>query len=253
MTHVYKTDFFNYISHGAQSSARVVANEIGALLGSRLHSVIDVGCGQGVWAAEFARLGTVSDVVGVDGDYVDPARLCIPRGDFYAHDLKQPLDLGRTFSLAVCLEVGEHLPHAVAPTLVGTLVRHAPMVLFSAAVPGQGGEHHINEQPLEFWRGLFAAHGYTAFDPVRPGIQYNGVVEPWYRYNTLLYLSGATRGEATAELRAFHIPDDRPVPERAPLYWRLRCGVIRQLPRPAVEALAATKHAVVRARRKQYP
>ncbi len=118
------------------------------------------------------------------------------------------------------------------------------------AGPRRGAPHR--RTALEFWQGLFAAHGYTPFDPVRPGFQLTASLSLRIATTSYSTCRGSAGGGHT-QLRAFQIPDDRPVPERASLSWQLRCGVIRQLPRPAVEALAATKHAVVRARRRQYP
>jgi SAM-dependent methyltransferase len=183
----YDRNFFQSIGGVSARSARrllPIAIEL-------LHpaSVVDVGCGTGAWLAEFIRIG-VSDVVGVDGDYVATETLLIPAERYRGQDITRHFDLGRQFDLAVCLEVGEHIPNASSATLVDNIVAHAPVVLFSAAVPGQGGQDHINEMPPEFWRDLFAARGYAAFDPIRPRLRGAGDVEPWYRNNVLVYARG---------------------------------------------------------------
>ena len=128
-----------------------------------IKSVLDLGCGQGVWLASWVRLGA-KDVQGIDGPYVDQERLHIPKERFQGRDLARPVDLGRHFDLVQSLEVAEHLPQSAAEQFVDSLVRHGPLVLFSAATPGQGGENHINEQPWEYWREKFAARGYEVFD-----------------------------------------------------------------------------------------
>src|SRR5262249_21733994 len=132
-------------------------------------------------------------ILGLDGAYVDQERLLVPRANFRVADLSQPFDVGERFDLVQSLEVAEHLLPSVSTTFVESLTRHGDLVLFSAAVPGQGGEHHINERPLEFWRGLFRQHGYACFDPIRPAVQRKADVQPWYRYNTLLYANPAGR------------------------------------------------------------
>jgi hypothetical protein len=71
--------------------------------------------------------------LGYDGPHVTP--LCIPKDRFAAVDLRQPLPADRKFDLAISGEVAEHLP----ATLVGTLTSVSDVVLFSAAIPGQGG------------------------------------------------------------------------------------------------------------------
>ena len=149
-------------------------------------SVVDLGCGSGSWLAEFERRG-VADYLGVDGDWVPPELLEIPRERFRAARLDRPLELGRRFDLAVSLEVAEHLPELAARTLVRSAAALAPCVLFSAAVPHQGGLHHVNEQWPEYWAGLFAEHGYLVIDAIRPRIWTTPDVAYWYRQNTFIY------------------------------------------------------------------
>ena len=116
------------------------------------------------------------------------------------------------------------------------------MVLFSAAVPGQGGENHINERPLDFWRGLFRAHGYRAFDAFRPGLAGLADVEPWYRYNVLLYVRNDKVPALSGDVRQSEIPEGRAVPDVSSPLFRVRKLVLSKLPRPVVTAMARTKH-----------
>lgn len=170
---------------GSLSSARVVAPLVVDLV--RPASVLDVGCGLGTWLAAFADAG-VTDVLGLDGDYVPRAELQIPADRFRPADLATVPDPGRRFDLAVCLEVAEHLPGAVSERLVAMLTAAAPVVLFSAALPGQGGTGHINEQWPPYWRALFAARGFVRLDPIRPRVWRDSRVEWWYRQNVYLYV-----------------------------------------------------------------
>src|SRR5690242_16630203 len=103
----YDRAFYERHRTGSGSSAEVVAPLVFAWV--RPRSVVDVGCGMGTWLAAFRRRG-VEDVVGVDGSPVPPDLLQIPPDRFLVRDLSKPLDLGRTFDLALCLEVAEHLP-----------------------------------------------------------------------------------------------------------------------------------------------
>jgi SAM-dependent methyltransferase len=203
-------------------------------------SVLDVGCGQGAWLAVWQQHG-VDDVFGVDGSYVDRSRLLFAPECFYAHDLQQPFDLGRRFGLVECLEVAEHLPEASASTLVDSLVRHGEVIVFSAAPPGQGGHDHVNERSYDYWRALFRRHGYLACDYLRPRILDDAAVDPWYRYNTLLYLSRDALARLPAELSASLIPDERRVPDLSPLGYRIRKQLVRALPVALMTALARMK------------
>ena len=152
----------------------------------RPKSVVDLGCGVGVWLETFARHG-VDDYVGVDGAWVPRDELRIPPDRFVAARLDRPLELGRRFDLVVTLEVAEHLPEHHADTFVRNVVEHAPCVLFSAAIPHQGGTDHVNEQWPDYWAERFAAHRYVAVDGIRPLIWSNPDVFPFYRQNVLVF------------------------------------------------------------------
>ncbi len=183
---VYSSQFYAGQVDGSASSAAVVVPLVLSLL--PLNSVIDVGCGVGPWAAEFLAQG-VPDVWGIDGDHVDRTQLRMPPDRFLARDLTKRLQFDRTFDLAVCLEVAEHLPESRACGLVTDLTSLAPCVLFSANVPGSGGTHHINEQYLSYWVDLFQRHGYEGIDPIRPRILGNDSVEWWYQQNTVMFVA----------------------------------------------------------------
>jgi hypothetical protein len=202
----YGPEFFDYVREGARASAAKVVPLALALSGAR--SVVDVGCGDGTWLSVFESQG-VSDFHGVDGDYVDRDRLAIPRERFEAIDLSRPFTLGRTFDLAVSLEVGEHLPDASADGFVGSIAKLAPCVLFSAALPHQTGYHHINEQWPEYWAGKFRRLGFVAVDAVRPALWDDEDVAWWYAQNSLFYVreDALERYPALSASRALTDPD----------------------------------------------
>jgi SAM-dependent methyltransferase len=152
----------------------------------RPRSVVDLGCGVGTWLASFARRG-IDDHLGVDGEWVRTEQLEIDPDRFLVARLDRPFSLDRTFDLAVSLEVAEHLPERAAEPFVESLTRLAPCVLFSAAVPGQGGVEHVNEQWPTFWAERFEHHGFLALDAIRPRSWSNPAVAFWYRQNTLLF------------------------------------------------------------------
>jgi SAM-dependent methyltransferase len=153
-------------------------------------SVLDVGCGTGVWLSVFQEHG-VEDILGIDGPWIEQRQREIPDVFFHECDLTQPVALERTFDLALCLEVAEHLPADAAPGLVQSLTALAPVVVFSAAIPGQGGEGHINERWPSFWSRYFAAHGYVSFTGLRHRLWSADAVEFWYRQNMLCFVAKA--------------------------------------------------------------
>jgi SAM-dependent methyltransferase len=235
----FPNEFFDYMDPGSRRSATSIV----ALLVPKLkpQSVLDVGCGRGIWPSEWKRAG-VSDSIGVDGPYVDRGTLAIPSESFIAWDLSQPLNLNRHFDLVQSLEVAQCIDRACADVFVDSLCRHGDLIMFSAAVPGQGGERHLNEQPLEYWREKFAARGYAAFDWIRPAISTLPKIEPWYRYNCLLYATARVSAEFAPEIQAARIPTGALVAELAPALWRMRTVVLRALPPGVVQQLALLKH-----------
>lgn len=148
-------------------------------------SVLDIGCGIGTWLKIFGEFG-VTDFTGVDGDYVEKEKLHIEQSKFIAHNLLEPLRLNKKYDLVVSLEVAEHLPESAADNLIETLVSHGKVILFSAAIPGQGGQNHLNEQWPDYWQSKFKAHGFYYYDLLRPKIWNNSSVDWWYRQNMFL-------------------------------------------------------------------
>jgi SAM-dependent methyltransferase len=154
-------------------------------------SVVDVGCGIGTWLSVFYEQG-ISDILGIDGAYVNRDQLLFPEEYFVACDLTKPLilpsDHRSSFDLAVSLEVAEHLPEESAAQFVASLVLLAPVVLFSAAIPHQGGTDHVNEQWPNYWAALFHDRGYVTIDWLRPQIWDNANVAYYYAQNSLLFV-----------------------------------------------------------------
>lgn len=149
-------------------------------------SVVDVGCGTGTWVKAFMNRG-VARGIGVDGSYVSPNQLRIPAANFVAKDLTQPLHLDQKFDLAISMEVAEHLPPSRATSFVYDLTQLAPVVLFSAAIPEQGGTNHINEQWPEYWCERFEKQGYRVVDCIRPRVWNDSRIKYFYRQNAFLY------------------------------------------------------------------
>lgn len=151
-----------------------------------IHSVCDVGCGLGMWLRVFVEAG-VEDIVGVDGHFVNDDSLVIPVSNFHRADLREPFHLDRCFDLAISIEVAEHLPERRSTSFVEDLTRLAPLVLFSAAIPRQGGTNHINEQWQGYWAAIFAKYDFDACDVLRPLIWNNAEIARWYRQNIILF------------------------------------------------------------------
>jgi SAM-dependent methyltransferase len=188
MVSPYSSEFYQQIGTGSRRSAQAMLPLV--LQWVQPRSVVDVGCGIGAWLA-VARAGGVTEILGLDGAYVDMRQLQIPRAQFLPADLSKPPALAQRFELVLSLEVAEHLPPEAAAGLIAYLTSLGPVVLFSAAVPHQYGDHHLNEQWPEYWAALFAAHGFCAVDCLRARFWHDPEVEFWYAQNTLLYVQEA--------------------------------------------------------------
>ena len=238
----YDSSFFAYVNSGAVVSARRLIPFI--LQTKRISSVLDVGCGQGAWLSVWRELG-VNDVVGIDGDYVDRDDLLIPEELFNPLDLSAQFELDRKFDLVQCLEVAEHLAENSAPKLVDSLCAHSSAILFSAAPPGQGGDHHINEQPYEYWRNLFALHGYVACDFIRPQVAHDFEIEPWYRFNVFLYVKEDSLLDLPDSIRITLVPPDVKLSDISPRIYQIRKAFVKTLPVAVMTRLAKAKERLI--------
>lgn len=188
----YTSEYYEYIRKGALSSARVVSSLVVQLYYPR--TIVDLGCGTGEWLRAFSELG-VTDVLGVDAEHLSAERLSIPSERFQVADLSKPFRLANTFDLAISLEVAEHLPPERSHTFVEDLCALSNVVLFSAAVPGQGDEKtqgHYSLRWQSWWAAQFSLQNYEAVDCVRPVVWNDERVEPWYAQNAILYIDRAT-------------------------------------------------------------
>ena len=186
MPNVYDQSFYKKQLGGSHIAAEQVAPHIFKIFNPK--SVIDIGCGVGPWLKAFNEKCGVTDILGVDGDYVDKSMLQINEDQFISFDLKKVFTPNRKYELATCFEVGEHLPDETSDNLVQSLVNCSDCIAFSAALPGQTGTYHINEQYPEYWAKKFIAKGYVCIDHIRKEIWDLTNVDFWYRQNMLLYI-----------------------------------------------------------------
>jgi len=168
-------------------SADVIVPLVLSLL--KIDSVVDFGCGLGNFLKSFKKNG-VSTVLGLDGYWTDKDKVLqnLEEHEFQIVDLEGSVILDQRFDLAVCLEVAEHLNKEFETVLVESLIKASDAVLFSAALPGQGGQNHINEKWLSGWIELFERYNYVPCDIIRPQIWEDDRVKWWYRQNILLFV-----------------------------------------------------------------
>jgi SAM-dependent methyltransferase len=234
-----------YTAAGSRRSAELIVRLLLDVI--PIKSILDVGCANGTWLRTWRDFG-VNDIHGLDGDYVDRTKLEIAEKHFTPADLTHDVSLGRTFDLVQSLEVAEHIEPAFSKTFIDTITRHSGgLILFSAAPPGQGGEHHVNEKTYEFWRSLFAKQQFVAFDYIRPKIIDDQSIAYWYRFNTVLYARANAVDQLPAAVRETRIPDEAAIPDLSPLSFKVRKAIVRWLPRGTQTGIARLKARLVNA------
>ncbi|MFA5109565.1 MAG: methyltransferase domain-containing protein [Patescibacteria group bacterium] len=189
-THIYDNNFFRKtIKLEAPAAARFV--EI-ILKYYAPKSVVDIGCGVGLYLKEFAERG-IEDLLGLDGSPAAAEEFLFNRDHLVIFDLAGRYRFEKKYDLGLCLEVAEHLREEDADTLVGTVTDAADDIIFTAAVCGQGPRSigHINEQPSDYWIKKFKSKNFSYLksrtEKMKKEMKAKGVV--WWLVNNLMIFS----------------------------------------------------------------
>jgi hypothetical protein len=205
------------------------------------HSVVDLGGGGGGgWCRAFKENGT-TQVWCIEHPSIVISDLLIDERELIRCDFENDFPAPIKSDLAVSIEVAEHLSQSKSDTVVDFLTQSAPVVLFSAAIPGQGGDGHINEQRPAFWRNLFERKGFHLVDAIRPKILFDRDIASWIRQNLYLYVCQEYLSKLpfTTESYMF-IPDEFELVETRILSRDLSLSqVLKNLPGALRRALAA--------------
>lgn len=184
----YDHDFYATRNNDTKYAADRILDILGGYM--EIHSTVDIGGGVGTWLKMVERKFNCleNDILLIEGDYVEKDLIQVKEMQYKSWNLEERIQINRRFDLAISLEVAEHLQEKRAETFCEDLTLLSDVVLFSAAIPGQGGVGHMNEQPLHYWVNLFAKYGYVAFDIIRPAIQFDMEIRYWYRQNTIVFV-----------------------------------------------------------------
>jgi SAM-dependent methyltransferase len=183
---IYSDDFFAGQYSGSLNSAQEVVPVIVKMLPG-VKSIVDVGCGTGTWLSVFKKYG-ISTILGLDGDYVNRDRLLVNSDEFIPANLSSSFTIPGRFDLLISLEVAEHLPASSADEFIRILTSASDCIIFSAAVPNQGGTNHINEQLPSYWISRFEKSGFRCYDYLRPLLWDNPKIAIEYKQNAFLFI-----------------------------------------------------------------
>lgn len=211
---LFTPEVYEQIRLGAQQSAAAIVPVLIEVC--EPNDVVDVGCGEGWFAREFAQAGCA--VTGYDEWVTEPT--LVGGVEFRHIDLEadsSPIFAAR-HDLAVCLEVAEHIHAEAGDLLVEHLCASAPIIVFSAAIPGQGGHGHLNEQWPAYWVERFARQGFSGSGSLRWHFWNDGRVEPWYKQNLLLFAKTETLMKAVSRFA----PDYTIYPVVHPAFYESR-------------------------------
>lgn len=197
---MYNASYYKKHETGSYKSAIQILEYINSFI--KFNSVIDFGCGMGTWCKALYNLN-IKDFLGIDKHQYDPTYMLIPTEKYMQFDLCKSLELDRKVDMAISVEVAEHINPKYSDIFIKNICSCSEIVLFSAAVPHQGGTGHINEQPCTYWEMIFNKYGYKAIDCIRPYFWNNEQIEIWYRNNCILYLE-----QHTYEKICSHIPQN---------------------------------------------
>ena len=170
-------------------------------------SVIDFGCGTGNFLYKFKECGATK-VLGIDGEWSKNELQMLKGDELLIKNLNDEIGVKDRFDLAVSLEVAEHIDKKYAEKIIKDLANFSDVIVFSAAVPNQWGQNHINEQWPDYWVKQFNAIGYDCYDVLRPVLWNNPNVSFWYKQNMFVAVNASNKKQIQKLLSNFPSVND---------------------------------------------
>lgn len=201
---MYDIRYYKKHQVGSYRSAKSILSYLLTILD--ISSMMDFGCGMGTWCQAAEELGII-DVIGIDKHAFDEEYMLLSDERYFENDLTKPTSFERKADLVVSVEVGEHIESSFSELFIGNLCRHGDIVLFSSALPFQGGTGHINERMCSYWTNIFNSYNYRIIDCIRPHFWDNQDVEVWYKNNCVLFVKNEIfhRVKKSIDIQSFPI------------------------------------------------
>lgn len=169
-------------------SARIVTKLLDEVI--RLpKSILDVGCGVGGWSMAYKERG-IEKITMLDHPSNKKGNLLFQENEFHNIDFETSVPPVYPAELVICFEVLEHIHAHRCHAVIEYLTKCSDTILFSAAIPGQHGYKHVNENFSPYWEAVFAQFGFKKYDIIRPLILFNDSIEYFIRQNAFLFVKG---------------------------------------------------------------
>lgn len=181
----YNTDFYDWIDSETYKDAEIIVPHIMDWIKPK--SIVDFGCGEGFWLSVAKKIDNSITVLGLDGEYVQKKRLKIPADNFQAADLAERVSLSFKYDLAISTEVAEHITEKCSDNFIDNITSASDRILFSAAIPGQEGVNHVNEQWQSYWIEKFKQKGYFVDLSIRDFFWNETELARWRKQNILYF------------------------------------------------------------------
>lgn len=191
VVHNYGDNFYKSVSLRAEETADQVINTLSSI-SLQMKSIKDIGCGSGIWLKKFNEIGQFQQILGFDliGAIEKDARSFDEKITFEAIDFENVVEnIFPKTDLSLFLEVAEHLTENTAKKIIKFICETSNMVIFSAAIPGQGGYNHINEQLMSYWVKQIEINQFVVFDIFRKEMSKYKNLPFYYRNNIVLAIS----------------------------------------------------------------
>ncbi len=186
---IYDDRYYDFIDRTASQSAAAMAESIVDCFSPK--SVLDVGCGTGALLSAFKIRGIyISGLEYSDAGITRCRQKGVPVTKFDLENSVISLEPSNGYDITMSFEVAEHLPEMLADKYVAAITKGSPILIFTAATPGQGGLDHVNEQPHSYWIAKITMRGYNfekhlSFE-FRERWQKRGVAS-WYANNLMIF------------------------------------------------------------------
>lgn len=156
---VFDDNFINDIYKTQVPMIKLIAE----IINKQFHpkSLIDMGCGSGLYLAEFYKLGINVSGCDINETALSWIKSILPDINVFVSDLRKKISFKQKFDLCLCLEVAEHIEEIYSHIFVENLINSSNIIIFSASPPEQPGIYHVNEHEQEFWINLFSEKNYN--------------------------------------------------------------------------------------------